>query len=257
MQATRTSRAQHCRRPRVTWVLARAPDGIRADEVAETLGKSTSTATTCSRHCATRASPSATPAACTSSRAFRDTAAEESDRNDLSGVVDDLLARTHKRAYLAVLRPTGCASCSRGLQGMPSSRAEPGDRRQRARAGARQGRPRGRAWAAARALSRRRPEGVHAEHDHRPRRAARRARERPPQRPGHRGRGVRAGVLLHGGAGARPPPPLPRRDRISMSARAFELERGALAAPCATSPAGASSHMRKATRFLTDSALRT
>ena len=51
---------------------------------------------------------------------FRETVAEESDRHDLSGVVDDLLARTHKRAYLAVLRGSQLeVVLERGLQGMP------------------------------------------------------------------------------------------------------------------------------------------
>ncbi len=51
---------------------------------------------------------------------FRETVAEESDRHDLSGVVDDLLARTHKRAYLAVLRGNHLrVVLERGLQGMP------------------------------------------------------------------------------------------------------------------------------------------
>ena len=77
--------------------------------------------TTCSRACATKAWPSAGPAACTGcSHEFRETVAEESDRHDLSGVVDDLLARTHKRAYLAVLRGGQLrVVLERGLQGMP------------------------------------------------------------------------------------------------------------------------------------------
>jgi acetyl-CoA synthetase len=51
---------------------------------------------------------------------FRETVAEETDRHDLSGVVDDLLARTHKRAYLAVLRGNRLrVVLERGLQGMP------------------------------------------------------------------------------------------------------------------------------------------
>ena len=69
--------------------------------------------TTCSPACATRTSPSAAPAACTSSRPTSGTrVAGEGDRHDLSGVVDDLLARTHKRAYLAVVRNGACASSS-------------------------------------------------------------------------------------------------------------------------------------------------
>ena len=123
MQATRTHRGLSTARAalRVTWLLARAPDGIRADEVAETLGKSTSTAynllaSLCDEGVAERHPGGLYKL----SNAFRDTVAEESDRNDLSGVVDDLLARTHKRAYLAVLRHnTLRIVLERGLQGMP------------------------------------------------------------------------------------------------------------------------------------------
>jgi len=102
-------------------LLARAPDGIRADEVARALGKSVSTAynllaSLCDEGVAERhpgglyrLSPE-----------FRETVAEESDRHDLSGVVDDLLARTHKRSYLAVLRDHQLrVVLERGLQGMP------------------------------------------------------------------------------------------------------------------------------------------
>ena len=46
MQATRSHRGLSTARAAlsVTWLLARAPDGVRADEVAELLGKSVSTA---------------------------------------------------------------------------------------------------------------------------------------------------------------------------------------------------------------------
>ena len=46
MQAIRAQRGLSTARAalRVTWMLARAPGGVRADEVAETLGKSVSTA---------------------------------------------------------------------------------------------------------------------------------------------------------------------------------------------------------------------
>jgi acetyl-CoA synthetase len=123
MQATRTHRGLSTARAalRVTWLLARAPDGIRADEVAETLGKSTSTAynllaSLCDEGVAERHPGGIYKL----SRAFRATVAEESDRHDLSGVVDDLLARTHKRAYLAVLRNNQLrVVLERGLQGMP------------------------------------------------------------------------------------------------------------------------------------------
>jgi acetyl-CoA synthetase len=123
MQATRAHRGLSTARAalRVTWLLARAPEGVRADEVAEALGKSVSTAynllvSLCDEGVAERR-----PGGLYRLTAdFRETVAEESDRHDLSGVVDDLLARTHKRAYLAVLRDNRLrVVLERGLQGMP------------------------------------------------------------------------------------------------------------------------------------------
>src|SRR3954465_5207741 len=103
MEATRAHRGLSTARAalRVTWLLARAPEGVRADEVAGTLGKSSSTAynllaSLCDEGVAVRKGGGLY---CLSTE-FRETVAEESDRHDLSGVVDDLLARTHKRAYL-------------------------------------------------------------------------------------------------------------------------------------------------------------
>src|SRR4051794_2242806 len=123
MQATRAHRGLSTARAalQVTWLLARAPEGVRADEVAETLGKSTSTAynllaSLCDEGVAERHAGGVYKL----SAGFRDTVAEEGDRHDLSGVVDDLLARTHKRAYLAVLRGNHLrVVLERGLQGMP------------------------------------------------------------------------------------------------------------------------------------------
>jgi len=123
MEATRSHRGLSTARAAlsVTWLLARAPDGVRADEVAESLGKSVSTAynvlaSLCDEGVAERLPGGLYHLA----RGFRATVAEESDRHDLSGVVDDLLARTHKRAYLAVLRGSHLrVVLERGLQGMP------------------------------------------------------------------------------------------------------------------------------------------
>jgi DNA-binding IclR family transcriptional regulator len=123
MQATRSHRGLSTARAAlsVTWLLARAPDGVRADEVAETLGKSVSTAynllaSLCDEGVAERLPGGLYHLA----PGFRETVAEESDRHNLSGVVDDLLARTHKRAYLAVLRGNQLkVILERGLQGMP------------------------------------------------------------------------------------------------------------------------------------------
>lgn len=123
MEATRPHRGLSTARAAlsVTWLLARAPDGVRADEVADALGKSVSTAynllaSLCDEGVAERLPGGLYHLA----PGFRETVAEESDRHDLSGVVDDLLARTHKRAYLAVLRANRVrVVLERGLQGMP------------------------------------------------------------------------------------------------------------------------------------------
>lgn len=110
---------------RVTWLLAARPEGVRADEVAEALGKSVSTAynllaSLCDEDVAVhhpggvyRLAPG-----------FRDTvltgAARAAELHDLSGLVSDLLARTHKRSYLAVVRGGALEIVAeRGLQGMP------------------------------------------------------------------------------------------------------------------------------------------
>jgi acetyl-CoA synthetase len=122
-QATRSHRGLSTARAAlsVTWLLARAPDGVRADEVAETLGKSVSTAynllaSLCDEHVAERLPGGLYHLA----PGFRETVAQESDRNDLTGLVEDLLTRTHKRAYLAVLRGNHLrVVLERGLQGMP------------------------------------------------------------------------------------------------------------------------------------------
>jgi DNA-binding IclR family transcriptional regulator len=108
---------------RVTWLLARAPDGVRADEVARMLGKSTSTAynvlaSLCDEGVAVRRPGGVHQLA----PAFRDVVAGggEGELDDLSGVVEDLLARTHKRAYAAVVRAGVLrVVIERGLQGMP------------------------------------------------------------------------------------------------------------------------------------------
>src|SRR4051812_30844653 len=107
MEATRSHRGLSTARAAlsVTWLLARAPDGVRADEVAESLGKSVSTAYNLLASWGEggvggRLRGGFYPLA----GVFRAPVGEEPDRHDLSGVVDDLLARTHKRSYLAVLR---------------------------------------------------------------------------------------------------------------------------------------------------------
>ena len=104
MQATRSHRGLSTARAAlsVTWLLARAPEGVRADEVAESLGKSVSTAyNVLASLCDERVAERLPGGLYHLAPGFRECVAEESDRHDLSGVVDDLLARTHKRAYLS------------------------------------------------------------------------------------------------------------------------------------------------------------
>jgi DNA-binding IclR family transcriptional regulator len=140
MQARRTPRATRAARsgPRglstarsalqVAWLLGGRPDGVRADEIARMLGKSTSTAynllaSLCEEGVAEHRSGGRyrlTPA-------FRDLVGTGSPRapelQDLAGVVGDLLARTHKRSYLGVMRGGHLqVVLERGLQGMPKLR---------------------------------------------------------------------------------------------------------------------------------------
>jgi DNA-binding IclR family transcriptional regulator len=107
----------------VAWLLAARPEGVRADHVAEMLGKSMSTAynllaSLCEEGVATHEAGRLAPA-------FRDTvttgaAAPPPELHDLAGLVSDLLARTHKRSYLAVVRGGELhVVLERGLQGMP------------------------------------------------------------------------------------------------------------------------------------------
>jgi DNA-binding IclR family transcriptional regulator len=110
----------------VAWLLVARPDGIRADEIAAELGKSVSTAynllvSLCDEGVAVHHSGGLYRLA----PAFRETVANisvtpASELQDLSGVVDELLARTHKRSYLGVVRAGELRVVrERGLQGMP------------------------------------------------------------------------------------------------------------------------------------------
>jgi DNA-binding IclR family transcriptional regulator len=105
----------------VTWLLARSHDGVRADEVAARLGKSVSTAYNVLASLCDEAVAVRRPGGLYQiSPEFRRAVAGESDPHDLTGVVEDLLARTHKRAYAAVVRDGVLRIVSeRGLQGMP------------------------------------------------------------------------------------------------------------------------------------------
>jgi DNA-binding IclR family transcriptional regulator len=110
----------------VAWLLAARPDGVRADEVAETLGKSVSTAynllaSLCEEGVAAHHAGGVYRLA----PGFRDlvgagTALPAPALRDLTSLVGDLLARTHKRSYLGVVRGGELhVVLERGLQGMP------------------------------------------------------------------------------------------------------------------------------------------
>ena len=136
MQVRRVSRAAHEARSkrglstaraalRVAWLLARRPEGTRADEVAELLGKSVSTAynvlaSLCDEGVAVRHPGGLYRLA----PAFREVvaagAASEPSQRDFSGLADDLLARTHKRAYVGVIHEGHLrVVAERGQRGMP------------------------------------------------------------------------------------------------------------------------------------------
>jgi acetyl-CoA synthetase len=109
----------------VAWLLASRPEGIRADAVAEKLGKSVSTAynllvSLCDEGVAVHHSGGLyrlAPAFAEMVASAAAAPAEEPD--DLSGVVSELLARTHKRSYLGVPRAGAMhVVLERGAQGM-------------------------------------------------------------------------------------------------------------------------------------------
>jgi DNA-binding IclR family transcriptional regulator len=109
----------------VTWLLARSSDGVRADEVAETLHKSVSTAynvlaSLCDEGVAIRRAGGVYGLAPEFRHIVAGGVEDEVALHDLSGVVESLLARTHKRAYAAVVRAGVLRIViERGLQGMP------------------------------------------------------------------------------------------------------------------------------------------
>jgi acetyl-CoA synthetase len=128
MQSRRSRRGLSTARAalQVAWLLAARPDGVRADQVAQILGKSVSTAynllaSLCEEGVAVHQAGGVyglTPA-------FRELvgtgiASPAPDLHDLAGVVGDLLARTHKRSYLGVVHGGELrVVLERGLQGMP------------------------------------------------------------------------------------------------------------------------------------------
>jgi DNA-binding IclR family transcriptional regulator len=128
MQSRRSRRGLSTARAalQVAWLLAARPDGVRADQVAQTLGKSVSTAynllaSLCEEGVAAHHAGGVYRLA----PAFREVvatgdAAPAPELHDLSGLVGDLLAHTHKRSYLGVVRGGDLQMVrERGLQGMP------------------------------------------------------------------------------------------------------------------------------------------
>src|SRR5262245_42405703 len=102
-------------------MLAREPEGVRADEVAARLNKSVSTAynllnSLCDEHVAVRGPGGVSRIG----PQFEHTIASDGASENFAGIVDDLLTRTHKRAYAAVVR-NGVLRIvlEKGMQGMP------------------------------------------------------------------------------------------------------------------------------------------
>jgi DNA-binding IclR family transcriptional regulator len=109
----------------VAWLLAARPEGIRADAVAEKLGKSVSTAynllvSLCDEGVAVHHSGGLYRLAPAFAEMVASATAPPADEpDDLSCVVSELLARTHKRSYLGVPRAGAMHIVSeRGAQGM-------------------------------------------------------------------------------------------------------------------------------------------
>jgi acetyl-CoA synthetase len=102
------------------WLLAREPEGVRDDQVADALGKSISTAYNLLASLVDEGVAVRRPGSVYAlDPEFRRQVSASPVRSDLSMLVDDLLARTHKRSYLAVpdqghLRVV----VERGVQGM-------------------------------------------------------------------------------------------------------------------------------------------
>jgi acetyl-CoA synthetase len=110
----------------VEWLLAARPEGVRADEVARALGKSVSTAynvlaSLCDEGVAAHHSGGVYRLA----PAFRElvgtgATAPPAEFRDLAALARELLARSHKRSYVGVVRGGELRiGYERGLQGMP------------------------------------------------------------------------------------------------------------------------------------------
>ena len=110
----------------VEWLLAERPAGVRADEVARALGKSVSTAyNLLASLCDEGVAAHHAGGVYRLSPAFRElvgtgAAAPPPEWHDLAALVRTLLARTHKRSYVGIVRSGELrVGYERGLQGMP------------------------------------------------------------------------------------------------------------------------------------------
>ena len=108
-------------------LLARHPDGVRADEVAATVGKSVSTAYNLLTSLVEEGVAVHVAGAYRLTPEFRELiragARPVSPATELAGAVEELFVRTHKRSYLALVRGGRLrVVMSRGLQGMPGVR---------------------------------------------------------------------------------------------------------------------------------------
>ena len=110
----------------VEWLLAARPEGVRAEEVAETLGKSVSTAyNLLASLCQEGVAAHHAGGVYRLSPTFRELVgtgaiAPAAELQDLAALVRSLLARTHKRSYVGVVRRGELRiGYERGLQGMP------------------------------------------------------------------------------------------------------------------------------------------
>jgi DNA-binding IclR family transcriptional regulator len=104
----------------VEWLLAREPEGVRADQVAAALGKSVSTAYNLLASLVEEGVATRRPGSVYAlDPDFRRQVAATPELNELSALVDELLARTHKRSYLAVPEDRHLrVVVERGVQGM-------------------------------------------------------------------------------------------------------------------------------------------
>jgi acetyl-CoA synthetase len=108
----------------VQGLLVRSPDGIRADEVAEAIGKSSSTAYKILASLVEEGVAVHAGGAYRLAPDFRElvvgAAVRARARQELARILDELFARTHKRAYMAVIEGGRLQVVgTRGLQGMP------------------------------------------------------------------------------------------------------------------------------------------